>query len=101
MLDINLVRENPKLIEKNLKNKFQEDKIPVLQQLIKDDNEWRKLKLKADNKRSERNKISLEISKAKKEGKNIKPILKKAKEIPKELEKIETKLKVFLRITFL
>jgi len=93
MLDIYLVRENPKLIEKNLKNKFQEDKIPVLQQLIKDDNEWRKLKLKADNKRSERNKISLEISKAKKEGKNIKPILKKAKEIPKELEKIETKLK--------
>jgi len=93
MLDINLVRENPKLIEKNLRNKFQEDKILILQELIKDDNEWRKLKLKADNKRSERNKISLEISKAKKEGKNIKPILKRAKEIPQELEKIEIKLK--------
>lgn len=93
MLDINLIRENPKLIEKNLRKKFQEDKIPLLQELIKADKEWRKLKLKSDNKRSERNKISLEISKAKKEGNNIKSILKKAKEIPKELEKIEIKLK--------
>jgi seryl-tRNA synthetase len=91
MIDIKLIRENPKLVEENLKKKFQEDKIPLLDKVVKLDTSWRKKKSEADSLRSERNKISKEINEAKKakDSKSADSLLKKAKTIPGKIDKLE------------
>jgi seryl-tRNA synthetase len=93
MIDIKLIRENPKLVKENIKKKFQKDKLPLVDKIRKLDSEWRKLKYKEDSLRSERNKISKEISKAKKKKKDVSSLIKKAKDVPKKIEKIQNQRK--------
>ncbi|MFH1358427.1 MAG: serine--tRNA ligase [archaeon] len=95
MIDIKLIRENSDLVKKNIKKKFQDDKIELVDKVKKKDEEWRKLKYDADNLRKERNKISEEINKAKKskDEKLAKELIKQAKEIPEKIEKIEDRSK--------
>lgn len=100
MLDIQLFRENSKLIKDNLKKKFQEEKIKLVDEVIALDEDWKKLKKHADDLRSERNTLSKEVNEAKKAGKDIKPILKKVKEIPLKIEKVEEKIKKNRELTF-
>ena len=66
MIDIKLVRENPKLVKENIKKKFQNEKLSLVDKIKKLDEEWRKLKYQEDGLRSERNKISKEINELKK-----------------------------------
>ncbi|MBH1940803.1 serine--tRNA ligase [Mobilitalea sibirica] len=61
MLDIKFVRENPEIVKQNIKNKFQESKLPLVDEVIALDLENRNTKQEADNLRFERNKISKEI----------------------------------------
>ena len=91
MIDINLIREHPEIVKANIKKKFQDDKLPLVDKVIKLDEEWRKLKYQEDKLRGERNKISKEISEAKKSKKDDSALMKKAKEIPEEIEKIGEK----------
>jgi len=91
MIDIKLIRENPKLVKDNLKKKFQTEKIKLVDRVKKLDEDWRKLKYKEDKLRADRNKISKLINKAKKEKKNVKGLIKRAKEIPKKIIKIQEK----------
>ncbi|MFH1585293.1 MAG: serine--tRNA ligase [archaeon] len=91
MIDIKIIRENPELVRKNIKKKFQNEKLPLVDKVKKLDEEWRKLKYKEDGLRSERNKISEEINKAKKKGKKASDLIKKAKEIPRKIEKLRVK----------
>jgi len=93
MIDIKLVRENSKLVKENIKKKFMNDKLPLVDKVKKLDEEWRKLKYKGDALRSERNKISLEINQAKKQKKDDSTLIKKAKEIPKKIATSEKKAK--------
>ncbi len=96
MLDIKYIRENPGKIKENLKKKFQDKKIPLVDKLLELDENWRKIKLEADSLRSERNKISENINQAKKnkEETKAKEFIKKAKEIPIKIKKIEEKEKI-------
>jgi len=93
MIDIKLIRENPEIVKENIKKKYQTQKLPLVDDVRKKDEEWRKLKFEADNLRKERNKVSEQINKAKKEKneKHAQELIKKAKEIPEEIEKIEKK----------
>jgi seryl-tRNA synthetase len=91
MIDIKLIRESTALVKENIKKKFQEEKLKIIDEVKKKDEDWRKLKIKVDKLRHERNKISKEISEAKKVKKDVKKLLKKAKQIPKEIEKMESK----------
>jgi len=93
MIDIKLIRENPELVKSNIKKKFQNEKLPLVDKLRKLDEEWRNLKCKEDNLRSERNKISHKINELKKQGKSAKQEIKDAKEIPDKILKIEEKTK--------
>lgn len=93
MIDIKLVRENPELVKENIRKKFQNDKLVLVDKVLKLDSEWRKIKGEEDNFRSSRNKISKEINEARKAGKNFLALLKKAKQIPEEIEKLEEKRK--------
>ncbi|OYT36050.1 serine--tRNA ligase [Candidatus Pacearchaeota archaeon ex4484_71] len=93
MIDINLIRESPDLVKENIKKKFQEEKIVLVDEVLKLDQSWRKLKFEEDNLRSERNKISKKISELKKSGKSATKELKKAKEIPSKIASSEEKRK--------
>jgi seryl-tRNA synthetase len=95
MLDIRLIRENPNLVKENIKKKFQDSKIKLVDEILKKDEDWRKTRFSADNLRKERNTLSEEInlSKKNKDNKKFEQLLKKAKEIPIEIEKLEQKEK--------
>jgi seryl-tRNA synthetase len=61
MLDLKFVRENPEIVKQNIKNKFQDNKLPLVDEVIALDAESRNAKQEADNLRFERNKISKQI----------------------------------------
>ncbi|MGB4985643.1 MAG: serine--tRNA ligase [Erysipelotrichaceae bacterium] len=58
MLDINLVRKNPELIKENLKKKFQENKLPLVDEVFELDQKVREIKTKGDELRAKRNSTS-------------------------------------------
>lgn len=93
MIDIKLIRENPKLVKENIKKKFQDEKLPLVDKLKKLDDKWRKLKYQADNLRKSRNDISKQINKAKKQKNSqlVNQLIKKAKDIPNKIRKAEEK----------
>ncbi|MEK6847837.1 MAG: serine--tRNA ligase [Nanoarchaeota archaeon] len=95
MIDIKLIRENPEIVKENIKKKFQNEKLPLVDEVKKLDSEWRTLKYKEDSLRSERNRISESVNQAKKqkEDKKAKGLIKKARSIPEEIAKIEEKRK--------
>ena len=69
MIDINLIRTNPELVKENIKKKFQDAKLPLVDEVVNLDKENRSLKTEAENIRSQRNKLSAEVGKCMKEGK--------------------------------
>ena len=93
MIDIKLIREDPKVVKENIKKKFQNDKLKLVDKVKELDETWRKEKARADELRHKRNKISEEINKLMKEGKktDAKKLIVKAKEIPGKIDKIEAK----------
>ena len=102
MIDINIIRTNRKLVEDNLKKKYQEAKLPILDEIIELDKKVRELKINGDSLRQERNKTSDEIgllfrekkideANAKKE--RVKEINTQLVDIEKQEEEESTKLK--------
>ena len=93
MIDIKLIRENAKLVKENLKKKFQNEKIVLVDKIKKLDEDWRKQKQKADELRHKRNKISQEINKLMKDKKTsqAKELITKAKQIPKQIAKTQAR----------
>ena len=63
MIDIKFLRENPDVVKNNIKNKFQDSKLPLVDEVIELDAESRKIKGMADDLRAQRNKYSKEIGK--------------------------------------
>lgn len=61
MLDIKFLRENPDIVKQNIKNKFQDQKLPLVDEVIALDEELRQNKKKADDLRANRNKVSKSI----------------------------------------
>ncbi len=61
MIDIKFLRENPDIVKQNIKNKFQDEKLPLVDEVIELDAKSRDAKGKADALRAERNKISKQI----------------------------------------
>ena len=55
MLDIKFLRENPDVVKQNIKNKFQDDKLPLVDEVIALDAEARKTQQEADDLRAKRN----------------------------------------------
>ena len=69
MLDIKFVRENPEIVKQNIRNKFQDAKLPLVDEVIALDQENRKIKQEVEALRAERNKLSKEIGGLMKQGK--------------------------------
>ena len=69
MLDIKFVRENPELVKENIKKKFQDEKLPLVDEAIELDAKKRSLQQEADDLKAERNKISKQIGALMSQGK--------------------------------
>ena len=82
-------------MRENIKKKFQEGKLVLVDKIMGLDASWRKEKKKVDDLRAERNKISEKINQLMKAGKKsaAKSLVAEAKTIPKKIEKIEVKVR--------
>jgi seryl-tRNA synthetase len=97
MIDIKFLRENPDIVKQNIKNKFQDSKLPLVDEVIELDAKSRAAKTEADNLRAMRNKISKEIGALMAQGKKEEAMAAKSKvtefsEKLAELEKQEEEL---------
>lgn len=91
MLDIKFVRENPEVVKENMRKKFQDEKIPLVGEVLKEDKELRQAQQHADDLRSKRKKISKEIGIMMSQGKKEEAETIKAQisEIAEELDALE------------
>ena len=93
MLDIKFLRENKEVVKENIKKKFQDEKLPLVDEVVKLDEEFRKLKNNQDELRSKRNTISNEIGALMREGKKEEGLAKKEEvnKINEEIAKEEAR----------
>ena len=91
MIDIKFLRENPEVVKQNIKNKFQDQKLPLVDEVIKFDKEKREATVKGDELRNKRNALSDEIGQLMRNGKKeeAEKIKDEVRKINEELEKNE------------
>ena len=93
MLDIKLIRSNPELVKENIKKKFQDQKLPLVDEVLELDAQFRASKGRGDELRQQRNTISKEIGKLMSQGKKdeAQEVKKQVQAIAGELEEMERK----------
>ncbi len=93
MIDIKFLRENPEAVKENIRKKFQDEKLPLVDEVIALDEQRRKSQMEADNIKAEKNKLSKEIGALMAQGKKEEAEAVKAKvaENAKLLEELEEK----------
>ena len=94
MIDLKFLRENPDIVRQNIKNKFQDSKLPLVDEVIELDKTYRAFKLEADTLRGGRNKLSKQIGMLMGQGKReeaeaVKKQVSEQAERLKELEALE------------
>ena len=82
MIDIKFLRENPEAVKENIRKKFQDNKLPLVDEVIELDAQARKTQQEADNLRANRNKLSKQIGALMGQGKK-----EEAEEVKKEVAK--------------
>ncbi len=95
MLDLRFVRENPEIVKQNIRNKSQDSKLPLVDEVIALDEENRKVKKEADDLRASRNKISKQIGALMGQGKKeeAEEVKKQVTEASDHLAELEEKEK--------
>ena len=102
MLDIKFVRENPEIVKENIKKKFQDEKLPLVDEVIELDRQIREIKTKVEGLKAQKNKASAEIGALMRQGKKEEAEKVKASvgEYAHEIDELDAKLpelnKVFL-----
>ena len=91
MIDIKLIREQKELVKENIKKKFQEEKLPLVDEVYELDEKWRVSRKKADELRSEKNKLAKEIGRMMSEGKKeeAEATKEKVKKMNEEITSLE------------
>ena len=91
MIDIKLIRENRDLVKENIKKKFQDQKLPLVDEVYNYDIEYRECKSKGDNLRSEKNKLSASIGELMRDKKldEVAEIKEKVSSMQHEIEELE------------
>ena len=97
MLDIKFVRTNPDAVKENIKKKFQDEKIPMVDEVIEFDAKYRAAKTRCDELRAQRNKKSKEIGglMAKGQKEEAEKIKAEVKAMADEMTKLEEDEKTF------
>jgi len=93
MLDIKFLRTNPDIVKQNIKNKFQDEKLPLVDKVIELDKEFRESKTRAEALRANRNKVSKQIGALMGQGKKeeAEEIKKQVTDMAEELEALTVK----------
>ena len=91
MIDIKLIRENKDFVKENIKKKFQDEKLPLVDEVFELDKRVREVQVKVDGLKADKNKLSGEIGKLMKDGKKdeAEEIKKKIAESAEEISKLE------------
>ena len=91
MIDIKLIREDRDLVKENIKKKFQDEKLPLVDEVFEMDKKVREAQTKADNLKADKNKMSGEIGKLMKDKKidEANEIKEKIAEMAKEIAELE------------
>ena len=91
MIDIRFLRENPDVVKENIKKKFQDEKLPLVDEVFEMDIKVREAQTKADNLKAEKNKMSGEIGKLMKDKKidEANEIKAKIAELAEEITELE------------
>ena len=92
MLDIKFIREHSDIVKQDLKKRNDQEKLSWVDDLIKKDEEYRKLLQESERLRHSRNTITNEINDLKKAGKDISEKIEEAKELPKNIADAEKNL---------
>jgi len=92
MLDINLIRENPELVKKNLMKRGDPEALKKLNETIVYDKKWRQTLTELNNLRHQRKKMTIKIAALKKAGKNIDKELEEAKAIDSKITSLEKRV---------
>jgi seryl-tRNA synthetase len=87
MLDIKFVRENPEVVKQNIRNKFQDNKLELVDKVLELDKENREIKQEVEALRAERNKISKQIGALMAQGKK-----EEAEEVKKQVAASGTRI---------
>ena len=97
MLDIKFVRNNPDLVKENIRKKFQDQKLPLVDEVIEYDRKFRAAKTRCDELRSQRNSISKAIGGLMAQGKKAEAEEAKAqvKAMAEEMARLEEEEKLF------
>ena len=93
MLDIKFLRTNPDIVKQNIKNKFQDEKLPLVDKVIELDKEFRESKTRAEALRANRNKVSKQIGALMGQGKKeeAEEVKKQVTDMASELEALSIK----------
>ena len=93
MIDIKLIRENPELVKENIKKKFQNEKLGLVDEIYEYDKTYREYKLEGDNLRAKRNDLSSQIGGLMREGKKdeAEKIKMQVGEINNQIDELEEK----------
>ena len=92
MLDIKLIRDNPEIVRENLKKREDNERMKLLDKIIKLDVKRRDLIKRSDDMKKRRNEITREISEAKSKGENVSSLLRDVKELPEKIKFINEDL---------
>ena len=107
MIDMKLIRENRDVVKENIKKKFQDEKLPLVDEVYELDQEYRDSKLKGDNLRSEKNKLSSSIGSLMREKKideankvkeQVSSMQNEIDELGKKEEELEKKIKDIMMV---
>ena len=107
MLDIKFVRTNPEVVKENIKKKFQEDKLPLVDEVLELDKRNRDIKQEVEALRAQKNKISKQIGACMAQGKKeeaeelkrkVQESAERIEELSKEEKEVETKTKEIMMV---
>jgi seryl-tRNA synthetase len=89
LMDIKLVREDPKIIVASLKKRGAIAKVPLVDEAVKADAEWRRFKTDVDKLRHKQNELTAQVAGLRKKGAPIEDKLKEVKDIPQRIKELE------------
>ena len=93
MIDIKLIRENKELVKENIKKKFQDEKLSLVDEIYEMDKDVREIQTKCDSLKSNKNKMSAEIGVLVRDKKfeEVSQVKEKIKEIEEQIKELDIK----------
>jgi seryl-tRNA synthetase len=91
MMDIKLIREDPRTVVRNLEKRGALGKVPLVEEAVQADSEWRKLKTEVDRLRHRQNELTAKVAGKKRSGDSVEQLLKEVKGIPAEIKALDAR----------